>query len=193
MDSHSETDLISFDSTTSLSSVSDKTAENNSSCSSLSQTNEINSVTGQFLNIDSKYGRSNSSSSVISNNSLDNQSSSRTSKSNTGSWTFVDAKQISDEHTSKDILNGESRGQGQVSQGQGQVTQGQGYNVPVKDGKQGKLMSTFSNLKKMKFGKRQVSELGTNSLMPENTAYCSRCKMVSVKGSLSLFIGYQMC
>ena len=172
-------------STTSLSSVSDKTAENNSSCSSLSQNNETNSGTSQFLNIDSKYGRSNSSSSVISNSSLDNQNSCRTSKSNTGSWTLVDAKEFSDEQTSEAILNGESRGQGHISQGQGQntQTQGQGHDVPLKnkvdiDGKPGKLMSTFSNLKKMKFGKRQVSEPGTNSLMLGNTVYCSRCKMV---------------
>ena len=184
-ENHSETDLASV-STTSLSSVSDKTAENNSSCSSLSQTNDTNSASGQFLNIDSKYSRSNSSSSVISNGSIDNQSGSRTSKSNTGSWTLVDAKEFYDERSSENIQNAENKGQGHVSQGESQLGHGQGQNVPLKnkadiDFKAGKLMSTFSNLKKMKFGKRQISEPGTNSLMPGNTVYCSRCKMVGYK------------
>ena len=183
------------ESTTSLSSVSDKITENDSSYSSLSLTNEKqnseptgeNSQTAsQLINLES-----NSNSAVIvkdSENNLNIVPSSRSSKSNTGSWTLVDAKEFLGECIPEEIKTGESKSQGQMPQGQGQSLQGQGQNLNIltsrnradSDGKQGKILSTISNLTKMKFGKRQISEPGfVISKSSGDTVYCSRCKMVS--------------
>lgn len=137
---------------------------------------------------------------MISESSLDSQSSSGTSKSNTGSWTFLDPKECANKYIAEEIQTGDLKDQGRVHQTQEKVDHGRGYsnqsqeyNVTAKnkvetESKQGKLKSTFSNLKKMKFGKRQVSEPGTtNRIMPGNTVYCCKCKMVSVNARKQVF------
>lgn len=190
LETGSENDHMS-ESTNSLSSVSDKTTENDSSFSSLSLVNgkqncepvsEINDSSSQLLNIDSKSDTSDSSF-ITPNPQLDKEASNRS----TGSWTLVDAKEFSGESIPEEIHTGMSKGQGQSFQVQGQFSQGQGQTVrvvrnPVEtEGKQGKLLSTFSNLKKMKFGKRQISmpgSLPTSQKSSGSTVYCTKCKMV---------------
>ena len=171
------------ESTNSLNSVSDKITENNASCSSLSQASESqtsesinanNDTNNQLQNLDSNSETSESSVINISPQ-LDEETSNRTSKSNTGSWTLVDAKEFSSKFTGEESHTGVSKGQGQISQGQGQNLK------PESDSKQGKLLSTFSNLKKMKFGKRQISMPGSllaSQKATENAVYCTKCKMV---------------
>lgn len=188
LETGSENDHMS-ESTNSLSSVSDKITENNASCSSLSQAGETqtselisanNGSNSQLQNVDSNSETSESSVINISPQ-LDEETSNRTSKSNTGSWTLVDAKEFSSKFIAEESHTGVSKGQGQISQGQGQSLKTES------DGKQGKLLSTFSNLKKMKFGKRQISVPGSllaSQKATENAVYCTKCKMpVSVSTS----------
>ena len=103
--------------------------------------------------------------------------SSRSSKY--GSWTLVEAKEFSDKYIPEENQSGKDRGEGQYVQGQGHSLN-MARNRTDSDGKQRKLMSTFSNLKKITFGKRQNSEPGSMNKLTADTVFCTRCKMVSL-------------
>ena len=171
------------ESTTSLNSVSDKVTEHDSSCSSLSLANDKQiirpiSETNQSTNLNDN----NSDSTVIvrtqSSDQENSLNSSRSSKY--GSWTLVEAREFSDKYIPEENQSGKDRGDGQYVQGQSHSLN-IARNRTDSDGKQRKLMSTFSNLKKITFGKRQNSEPGsTNSKLTADTVFCTRCKMVSL-------------
>ena len=180
------------ESTTSLNSVSDKITEHDSSCSSLSLTNDKHALTNdkQTIKPTSENNQStnlnvndnNSYSTVIEKTQSSDQenslNSSRSSKY--GSWTLVEAKDFSDKYIPEENQSGKDKGEGQYVQGQGHSLN-MARNRTDSDGKQRKLMSTFSNLKKITFGKRQNSEPGsTNSKLTADTVFCTRCKMVSL-------------
>ena len=180
------------ESTTSLNSVSDKVTEHDNSCSSIPLTYDKQILTSdkQTIRPISENNQStnlnvndnNSNSTVIEKTQSSDQenslNSSRSSKY--GSWTLVEAKEFSDKYIPEENQSGKDRGEGQYVQGQGHSLN-TARNRTDSDGKQRKLMSTFSNLKKITFGKRQNSEPGsTNSKLTADTVFCTRCKMVSL-------------
>ena len=183
------------ESTTSLNSVSDKITDHDNSCSSIPLTSDKQSIrpiseSNQATTLHVNDNNSNTTV-IVKTQSSDQENSLNSSRSSKyGSWTLVEAKEFSDKYIPEENQSGKDRGEGQYVQGQSNSLN-MARNRTDSDGKQRKLMSTFSNLKKITFGKRQNSEPGsTNSKLTADTVFCTRCKMVSL---ILYILGSQGC